>query len=101
MERVEREPRTEADTQEVDALKRRLELAEQVCLMVGWTAADNTDRGKAKHELWAAWKAEYEAQGGSHEPRRHPELSDARIRELARQRDETVAATIASLRVPS
>lgn len=82
---------------DVERLARRLELAEQVCLMVGWTASDNSDRGKAKHELWATWLREYEAQGGSHEVKAHPELSDARIRELAAQRDATVHRVMARL----
>jgi hypothetical protein len=75
-------------------LEERLAAAEQVCLMVGWTAAQSGERGKALHELWVAWVALYEAAGGTLEPRHHPELSDERIRELAAQRDATVARTL-------
>lgn len=77
----------------------RLRLAEQVCLMFGWTGVGgNTDRDKALHELWVEWLRAYEAAGGSTVPIDHPELSDARIEELARRRDEIVARTLARIR---
>ena len=79
------------------ALAERLEAAELVCLMVGWSAADNSQRGKARHELWRAWRRLYEGQGGSILPKDHPELSDDRIRALADERDGIVAATLAKL----
>ena len=73
----------------------RLEMAERVCLMVGWTASDPSERGKALHELWSEWTRAYRAAGGSLSPRAHPDLSDDRIRELAARRDETVRRTLA------
>lgn len=88
----------EGDTMTNEELLARLEAAERVCLMVGWSAADTvTDRGKAKHELWAEWLAIYESQGGSPSPKAHPDLSDERIRDLAARRDATVQRTLALL----
>lgn len=79
---------------EMETLKHRLEAAERVCLMVGWTAADNSERGKALHELWLDWLA---ISGASTSPADHPELSDERISELALRRDEKRAAALGML----
>jgi hypothetical protein len=74
----------------------RLRAAEEVCLMYGWTGAcRDTDRDKALHELWSHW---VNVSGASMSPADHPELSDERIAELARQRDETRARTLARIR---
>ena len=93
------EPVTRSTTpSDPEAQERLARAAEQVCLMVGWTGVDNSERGKALTELWNAWYNEYQLAGGSSAPSAHPELSDERIRELAAQRDATVAATLARIR---
>ena len=39
-----------------EELEERLKLAEDVCVMIGWTAVnDHSPRGKAAHELWKKW----------------------------------------------
>jgi hypothetical protein len=39
-----------------EELEQRLKLAEDVCVMIGWTAVDDrSPRGKAAHELWKRW----------------------------------------------
>jgi hypothetical protein len=60
-------------------------LAERVALLYGWTAIsnDDSDRAKALHAVWSEWYDAYRAAGGSGEPRRHPVLSDALVKELA------------------
>jgi hypothetical protein len=74
----------------------RMEAAEAVCLMFGWTAARmGTDRDKALHELWRHW---VQVSGVSLDPEDHPELSDVVIADLARKRDETRASTLAAIR---
>ena len=71
---------------------KRLLAAELVCLMFGWTGIDDSPRGKATHELWREW---VDISGVRLSPEDHPELSDERIAELARRRDETRARTLA------
>jgi hypothetical protein len=78
----------------------RLRDAETISLLVGWTPASNTERGKALHELWSEWSRVYESAGGSLLPEDHPELSDRRIRGLAAQRDAKVARFRAALDAP-
>jgi hypothetical protein len=74
----------------------RLRAAEEVCLMYGWTGASHeTERGKALYELWSHW---VNVSGVSMSPADHPEMSDERIAELARQRDEIRARTLARIR---
>jgi len=69
-------------------------LAELVCLMVGWTPLQSTERGKALYELWSDWHDAYKAAGGSTLPKDHPELSKDRIKKLAARRDATFAQVI-------
>lgn len=77
-------------------IRARLEAAERVCVMFGWTAARmDSDRDKALHELWAEWVS---ISGVSTSPEDHPDLSDDRIAELARRRDETRRRTLARIR---
>ena len=79
-------------------LERRLELAERVCLMFGWSPAHaDTDRGNAAHELWREWLEEFERQGGSPFPKDHPDLSDAVVAELSKRRRDIRAATLAKI----
>lgn len=82
----------------VPTIEERLLLAERVCLMFGWTRAhDETDREKALHELWLEWLEAFRADGGNTFPPAHPDLSDARVAELAARRDATVERTRAAL----
>lgn len=94
---VQLQARLEAAESEVARLSARLEAAERVCVLFGWTGArHDTDRAKALHELWAEWAGIVGA--GFAGPEAHPELSDERIAELARQRDETRSRTLAAIR---
>jgi hypothetical protein len=78
-------------------IRDRLRAAEEVCLLYGWTGAcRDTDRDKALHELWSHW---VDVSGVSMSPADHPEMSDERIAELARQRDATRASALARIRV--
>lgn len=86
--------RGETDLEAALRWQRRALVAERVCVMVGWTPASDSDRGKALHELWAEWVTAYEIAGGSIDPAAHPDLSDERIAELAARRDATRAATM-------
>ena len=78
---------------------RAYELAEQVALLFGWTgvAGDTSDRALALEELWQEWYQEFQRSGGNPEAKGHPELSDARIAELAARRRETRARTLAEI----
>jgi hypothetical protein len=77
---------------EVEELRRRLEAAERVCVLYSWTGhVHDSDRGKALHELWAEWAG---LPGTSWQPEDHPDLSDERISELARRRDDKRARTL-------
>jgi hypothetical protein len=76
---------------EAETLRKRLEVAELVCVMVGWVPEAPGDRGKALYELWSGW---LHISGVGTDPADHPELSDERIAELARKRDETRARTL-------
>lgn len=70
------------------------ELAEMVCALYGWTPAKPrvgmSDVDKAMHQLWSEWVKER----GNYTPRDYPELSRARIRELAAERDAIVERTM-------
>jgi hypothetical protein len=78
-------------------LMKRLEAAERVCVLFGWTAASSgTDLDKALHELWAEWVAV--AGTAFAGPSAHPELSGERIAELARRRDLTRQRTLDAIR---
>lgn len=84
------------DQQETEALRARLEAAERVCVLYGWTAAgDGSTRSKALHELWVQW---LDLSGVSLLQSDHPDLSSERIAELASHRDETRARTLARMR---
>lgn len=89
--------RLEAVTEEMARLVPRLEAAERVCVLFGWTGCGGgSDRGKALHELWAEWVA---VVGTAFTDRSaHPELSDERIAELARRRDLTRRRTLDAIR---
>lgn len=74
-------------------------LAEQVCVLFGWTAGphDGTERGKALSQLWMEWYHAYQAAGGKVNRKSHPELADERITQLAAERDEIEARTMAAI----
>ena len=74
----------------------RLTLAENICVLVGWTAArTDTDRGKALTELWMRWSAT--AGPAAFEADSNPHLNDAVISQLAAARDRTQQATLRRL----
>ena len=76
--------------------RERLEAAERVCVLYGWSAlGDGSDRSKALHELWSEWD---DLPGTDSSSAGNPELSDERIAELARRRDETRARTLERIR---
>jgi hypothetical protein len=85
------------DSEEVASdLQRRLEAAERVCVLYGWTGGGSgSDREKALHELWSDW---VDVSGVSLSQTDHPDLSDERIAELAQRRDATRAATLERMR---
>jgi hypothetical protein len=85
---------TPEQTTEIEALKERLAAAERICVLTGWTPCQDTQRGKALHELWADWADAY---GADAEARHGDELSDEYIAALARKRDETRRATLARI----
>lgn len=76
-----------------EQLEARLDAAEDVCCMVGWTASDHSDRGKALHELWRTWLAQVPEDFTS--PKAQPHLNNATVRRLAAQRDKTRQQTLA------
>ncbi|HCT78901.1 MAG TPA: hypothetical protein DGT23_20540 [Micromonosporaceae bacterium] len=68
---------------ELDQLKQRLEAAETVCTIYGWTgSSDDSDKDKACHQAWDHWATTYTST-----VRPTPEWRQ-RIKELAAQRDE-------------
>jgi hypothetical protein len=77
---------------EVQRLQKRLKVAEDVCVMYGWTGDPiEGDRAKALNELWNRW---YHLVGGDFlNADAHPDLSDEEIALLAAQRDEARART--------
>ena len=87
----------ETTVAEVEQLRERLALAEAVCLMFGWSPSDmhGSDRTKATTMLWRRWA---DHQDVNTDPAAHPELSDAVIERLARERDEIRDRTAAKLR---
>lgn len=81
---------------ENEALRRRLAVAERVCVLFGWTAVhDASDRDKALHELWSEWD---DLPDTDSSPAGNPDLTDELISQLARKRDETRARTLARIR---
>lgn len=80
-----------------EEIRERLEAAERVCVLFGWTSASHdSDRDKALHELWSEW---VDLVGSAFTgPDAHPELSDERITALARRRDRIREQTLARIR---
>lgn len=80
-------------------LRERLEAAEAVCLMYGWsTGSEECDRDKALYMLWTRWLRLAEADDPEYStPKRHPELSDEIVARLAAERDEIRARTLAKI----
>lgn len=71
-----------------EELEARLRAAEDVCVMYAWSPAGpgGSDREKALAMVWRHW---YDMVGAKFvEPEAQPHLSDERIAELARERDE-------------
>jgi len=77
-------------------LEQRLAVAEDVCLMHGWSAVPDyaSDRSCAATELWMRWAR---LPGVSTDPQDHPELVGAEA-SLAAQRRATREATLRKLR---
>lgn len=71
--------------------KEELAAAAQVCVLFGWTAAGTSDKDKAVEQAWQDWADAYGAISPTPEWR-------ARIKELARRRDEIRAQTLAKIR---
>jgi hypothetical protein len=80
-----------------DEERTRLEAAERVCLLYGWSGiGGDSDRSKALREMWGEWA---DLPGVSLRPGDHPGLSDERIAELARRRDEIRARTLGRMSI--
>jgi hypothetical protein len=79
-----------------DGLRARLEAAERVCALYGWTGAHHdSDRGKALHELWRQW---CDLPGSTPHLVDHPELTEGYIAALARKRDAIRERTLERIR---
>jgi hypothetical protein len=79
-----------------DAMHARLEAAERVCALYGWTSVDDgSDRSKALHELWGQW---CDLPGSTPHPVDHPELTEGFITALARRRDAIRQRTLERIR---
>lgn len=77
---------------EIRKLRRRLAVAEQVCVLFGWApGVAASDEGKATEQAWQDWEREYGQPGASQEWR-------ALIQHLALRRDETRRQTLERLR---
>lgn len=77
---------------EVEELRARLAVAEQVATLVGWCGHDSvTERGKALTQAWMDWNHAY----GSPE---RDEVCIGRIRALAARRDEIRARNMDAIR---
>jgi hypothetical protein len=75
-----------------DELLRRLAAAEQVCVLYGWTGIrDDSDRTKATTQAWMQWQSQYGV--GRPTP-----AWNARVAELAAERDRIRAHTLNRLR---
>lgn len=82
-----------------DEIRERLEAAERVCVLSGWTASNTTigsDIDKALYMLWRKWTM---LPGVDPGPQAHPDLNDEVIASLARQRDDLRAETLERLGV--
>jgi len=83
---------------EVERLRERLKLAENVCVMFGWSPVvdHESERAKATTMLWRRW---LDHVGGTFIGEgQHPDLSDAVIAALARDRDNLRNQALAKLR---
>ncbi|MGV2383713.1 MAG UNVERIFIED_CONTAM: hypothetical protein LOD86_00380 [Thermobifida fusca] len=82
---------------ELDRRAEQVKRAEDVCVLLGWTANPmDTDRTKALHQLWSEWVRT--KPDGYMDPANHPDLSDEVIKRLAHKRDEIHARTLAAVR---
>jgi hypothetical protein len=80
-----------------EEIRKRLEAAERVCVLYGWTGVtEESERSKALHELWSEWVKMVSP--GFTSRAAHPDLSDERIAELAARRDEIREQTLARMR---
>lgn len=82
---------------EVERLRERLALSEDVACLVGWTASrsvQGTTRDKALEELWMQWANHPDV---STRPQDWPHLSDEHLESLAARRDEILADTLARI----
>lgn len=81
------------DMLDPDEIRDRLVLAETACVLFGWsTGWPEGITGDAVHQAWSEWVATV---GLNYcEPKRHPDLSEKRIHDLAKERrrvsDETL-----------
>lgn len=80
-------------------LLHRLRLAENVCVMTGWTApSGDTDRDKAAHQVWSMWA--HHVGRPFTDPAQHPQL-DAAEAHLAAERDRIRQETLSRLTAPT
>lgn len=78
-----------------EELEARLVLAEDVCVLYGWTGGGpETDRDKALYMLWSEW---VRATGGG-DRQSHPHLTDEHIARLAAERDAIRERTLGRIR---
>jgi hypothetical protein len=86
-----------------DALEARLKVAEDVCVLAGWSTLDfgraeweGSDRAEAAHQMWSIW---CHMVGGSDalDPAKWPEL-DAMIPALSSQRRSIREDTLRRIR---
>lgn len=88
----ERERQLRAQAEILRHTKQELEAARLVCVLFGWTAsAGDSDEDKAVAQAWHDWANTYGAISPTPEWR-------ARVKELARRRDEIRQRTLASIR---
>src|ERR1700734_1302613 len=80
-----------------DEIRERLEAAERVCVLYGWTGSGNSERGKALYMLWLRWT---EVSGNDCSPEANPGLTDDVIADLARQRDDRRDSALMRLGLP-
>lgn len=84
----------------VQRLIERLDAAERVCLLYGWTGNTNnlvaTDKEEALMQAWMEWRRV--VPDGFLDPVQHPGLSDEAIRELAEKRRHNRKLTLEIIR---
>lgn len=87
-----------SEQEELAALRERLKLAEDACLMFGWSAGPgDSPRSKAATELWMRWAHSPLVPDDFTDPKQHPDLDDEAVERLAAERDATRARTLALL----